>query len=194
MYRNLMQLQSQPPDINTQQSYDAKQPEDQNQYANVYKNEKTDQNDEIIEIIDSEEQNYLHVEDFDDEYYLHTTDNQQSIVDLLELSPKSSLQNLPEIPSFIVFSRSGSIIRSIPTFYDRLQMKDIFLSIQVLSMQSSNFGEIWRCSQNIVVEDYRFIEEQSFRMTTIEQALREFISTGRIARRPPIPLSDYLPP
>ncbi|KAA6314364.1 MAG: hypothetical protein EZS28_055596, partial [Streblomastix strix] len=31
-------------------------------------------------------------------------------------------------------------------------------------------------------------------MTTIEQALREFISTGRIARRPPIPLSDYLPP
>ncbi|KAA6324475.1 MAG: hypothetical protein EZS28_054184, partial [Streblomastix strix] len=90
MYRNLMQLQSQPPDINTLQHQDAKQPEDSKEQVNVQKNEKADQNDEIIEIIDFEEQNNLHVEDFDDEYYLHTNDNSQSIVDLLELSPKSS--------------------------------------------------------------------------------------------------------
>ncbi|KAA6378237.1 MAG: hypothetical protein EZS28_026236 [Streblomastix strix] len=110
------------------------------------------------------------------------------------MSPRNSLQNLPEIPSFVVFSRSGRVIRSIPTFYDRIPMKDIFTTIHVLSMQNYSFNELWKCSQNKVLDDYIIAELESFRLNTIEQALREWIATGKIARRPPVPLTDYHPP
>jgi hypothetical protein len=55
-----------------------------------------------------------------------------------------------------------------------------------------NFGDVWKDSKIKNYKDYMKVEEQSFRLSSIEQALRELISTGKIARIPPIVLSDYL--
>ncbi|KAA6364638.1 MAG: hypothetical protein EZS28_039835, partial [Streblomastix strix] len=140
------------------------------------------------------EDDALYAEDLDDDYYLHMSDGKQSIINIVDLSPKGSLQNLPSIPSFALFSSSGQVIRAIPTFFDRIPIKDQFLSIDLLQMQDMNFGEIWKKNRNKIINDYRNVEENAFRLTIIEQALREFIVTGRIARRPPLPLTDYLPP
>lgn len=42
--------------------------------------------------------------------------------------------------------------------------------------------------------EYYRLDEQTLRLSTIERSIREYISTGRISRRPPFPMGEYLPP
>ncbi|KAA6357139.1 MAG: hypothetical protein EZS28_047334, partial [Streblomastix strix] len=109
------------------------------------------------------------------------------------ITPKGALQNLPSIPSFAIFSRSGEIMRSVLTVYDNIPLRDLYIVIHVMAMNDMNFGDIWRYYSQQIIENYHDVETKSFRLTIIEQALREFISTGRIARQPPVPLHDYIP-
>ncbi|KAA6371895.1 MAG: hypothetical protein EZS28_032577, partial [Streblomastix strix] len=168
------------------------------QYMNTnspLKNDSKDENFEIQKYNQTEnEDDSLYAEDLEDDYYLHMRSQKQQNADLLELSPKRCMQNLPPIPSFIIIGKSGTIIRSIPSIYDEVPIKDIFLAMHIYSILDQNFGDAWKQPQIQIFNDYWRIEEQTFRITTIERAIREYISTGRIARRPPFPVSDYLPP
>ncbi|KAA6390341.1 MAG: hypothetical protein EZS28_014133 [Streblomastix strix] len=57
---------------------------------------------------------------------------------------------------------------------------------------ANSFGDIWKDHQNQLINDYNKIVGKSFRLFAYEQALREWIATGRIARFPPVPLSDFI--
>ncbi|KAA6399950.1 MAG: hypothetical protein EZS28_004522 [Streblomastix strix] len=118
----------------------------------------------------------------------------QSLIGLFNLSPKGSMQNLPQIPSFTFFSRSGAILRSVPSTYDKIPINDLFINMHIFSLLDQNFGDIWKPSHTKVLNDFWRIEEQTFNITTIERSIREYVATGRIARRPPNSLSEYLPP
>ncbi|KAA6363872.1 MAG: hypothetical protein EZS28_040601, partial [Streblomastix strix] len=115
-------------------------------------------------------------------------------MDKLELSPKGTMRNLPPVPSFIVFSRSGAVLRSVPSNYDQVPINTIFIALHVFFMNGMNFGDVWKLPQSKVFSEYYRVEEQTFRLTVIEKAIREYVSTGKIARRPPFAFSDYLPP
>lgn len=104
------------------------------------------------------------------------------------------MQNLPQIPSFTFFSRSGAILRSVPSTYDKIPINDLFINMHIFSLLDQNFGDIWKPSHTKVLNDFWRIEEQTFNITTIERSIREYVATGRIARRPPNSLSEYLPP
>ncbi|KAA6357330.1 MAG: hypothetical protein EZS28_047143 [Streblomastix strix] len=155
------------------------------QYLNTnspLKNDSKDENFEVQKYNQTEnEDDSLYAEDLEDDYYLHMSSKKQQNADLLELSPKGSMQNLPPIPSFIIIGKSGSIIRSIPSIYDEVPIKDIFVAMHIFSILDQNFGDVWKQPQIQIFNDYWRIEEQTFRITTIERAIREYISTGRIA-------------
>ncbi|KAA6401257.1 MAG: hypothetical protein EZS28_003220 [Streblomastix strix] len=71
---------------------------------------------------------------------------------------------------------------------------DLFSAMHIYSLQDQNFGDSWKQPQTQLFNDFWRVEEQTFRITAIEQAIREYISTGRIARRPPNPQNEYLSP
>ncbi|KAA6403876.1 MAG: hypothetical protein EZS28_000600 [Streblomastix strix] len=143
--------------------------------------------------VEGEEENELYAEDLDDEQQLSVEQQSRIIQSQITVSPKGALQNLPSIPSFAIFSRSGEIMRSALVTYDNIPIMDLFLIIHVLAMNDMNFGDIWSHGQQKAIQDYHNIETKTFRLSIVEQALREFISTGRIARQPPVPLYDYIP-
>ncbi|KAA6388861.1 MAG: hypothetical protein EZS28_015610 [Streblomastix strix] len=71
---------------------------------------------------------------------------------------------------------------------------DLFAAMHVYSLQEQNFGDIWKQPQTQLFDDFWRVEEQTFQITTIEKTIREYISTGKIARRPPNPQNEYLSP
>ncbi|KAA6401485.1 MAG: hypothetical protein EZS28_002988 [Streblomastix strix] len=148
---------------------------------------------QLIEQLENDEE-ALRAEDLDDDYYLNLNNEKTSIFELFEFSPKGSMQNLPEIPPFAIFSHSGAIMKVSPSIYDKIPMKDIFHSLHILFIFDMNFGDIWKHPQTRLFKDYDKIEDQSYRLLFIEQAIREWISTGKISRRSPIPFSESLPP
>ncbi|KAA6398866.1 MAG: hypothetical protein EZS28_005608 [Streblomastix strix] len=104
------------------------------------------------------------------------------------------MQILPAVPSFILFSRSGAIIRSIPSYFDQIPVKELFVNSHIFFILDQCFGDIWKHQQIKLFNEYYRLDEQTLRLSTIERSIREYISTGRISRRPPFPMGEYLPP
>ncbi|KAA6400615.1 MAG: hypothetical protein EZS28_003856 [Streblomastix strix] len=192
LYHNLELLQQQKIKVNSSKG-DLSKLTGQNEQVNTQQVQKIDSKQSIAEF-DENIEDTLYAEDFDDAnmQHLHNDNNYQQ--NLVNKSPKSTLQNLPSIPSFIFFSRSGSIKKAIPTFFTKIPLNNLFITLHIYSVLDQEFGDIWRGSQIEVFRDFNQVEQQTNRLVFIEQAVREYISTGRIARRPPAPLDDQMPP
>ncbi|KAA6396965.1 MAG: hypothetical protein EZS28_007507 [Streblomastix strix] len=172
-------------------------PSDLKQYQNNQNKQNSDERiDQQIQKYEQAEteDNDLYAEDLENDYYLHMNNPKQSIIELLSLSKKESMQCLPQIPSFTMISKSGAILRCVPSNYEKIPINDIFNVMHIYALIDQNFGDIWKQPQIQIFNDYWRVEEQTFRLTVIEKAIREYVATGRIARRPPNSLSQYLPP
>ncbi|KAA6390807.1 MAG: hypothetical protein EZS28_013666 [Streblomastix strix] len=144
---------------------------------------------------DVQDANSLQAEDLESEYYLRLVDKgEKSNLHNLSLTPKGQMSNFPEIPSFMILSRQGYFARAIPNIYDYFPLKDIMLAAHILAILDMNFGDIWKHRQTELFKNYLKYQEKCFNFYVIEEAMKEWAATGIIARRPPVPMSNYLSP
>ncbi|KAA6398068.1 MAG: hypothetical protein EZS28_006409, partial [Streblomastix strix] len=192
LYRNLEVLQNRDLSEGTMIKNDSESNQDKNQE----KLQSPSQRDIELANIIKEEQNddNLYAEDLDDNYQQNPISGKTYHFKQFTLQPDGALQSFPEIPSFTVFSRTGKITKAIPSNQDRIPTRDIFLTLHVYAVLDGNFGDVWKNSQIEIFKDFSDVDQQLNKLVIVEQAIREFITTGRIARRPPIPLIDFIPP
>ncbi|KAA6392314.1 MAG: hypothetical protein EZS28_012158 [Streblomastix strix] len=159
-----------------------------NQHNQLLDDNSDDDNNQKLQ--DEQDDDSLYAEDIDNEYYLHHQSSKYPNKDIIGVSPKGSMQNLPAIPSFIIFSKTGAIIRTIPYVYDNVPVNDIFVAMHVYAIQDLQFGDTWKQPQTKVFNDYYQLEDTTTRLNIIEHVIREYVATGRVARRPPIALAN----
>ncbi|KAA6381406.1 MAG: hypothetical protein EZS28_023066 [Streblomastix strix] len=186
--------------LDSQQSQTSTQLEDLKQQKLNENNSEFDKQDEkqrnienINEQQNENEDNSLHAEDLESDYYLHMKQQNPQFRRILDVSPKGSLQNFPSIPPFAIFSKTGAILRCQPSNYDVIPIKDIFITLHIHLLQDLQFGHIWKDTQNELVQDFQHVEDQAFRMSVIERSLTEYITTGKISRNQHFMVSDFLP-
>ncbi|KAA6385546.1 MAG: hypothetical protein EZS28_018927, partial [Streblomastix strix] len=153
-----------------------------------------EEKEDIQTIENYEEEEILHAEDLDDPYYWNLSKEQKSPIESILSSSKGTLQHLPPVPTFIVFSRSGAITRAIPLYYDLIPLKDVFFEVHRYDLLSQYFGDKWRSQQTQISQDYWKLSEQVIRISAGEQCLREWTALWKVLRRPPAPLSNLMPP
>ncbi|KAA6392034.1 MAG: hypothetical protein EZS28_012443, partial [Streblomastix strix] len=110
------------------------------------------------------------------------------------LTPINAVQQLPEIPSFVMLAKSGWCTRSVPMRYEQFPLRDLLVMTDNILQSLQNFGQIWHNHQNKLIQDYNTYEEKTWRKYVNTEIRNELEETGTLLMVPPHPLMHYVQP
>ncbi|KAA6400049.1 MAG: hypothetical protein EZS28_004421 [Streblomastix strix] len=110
------------------------------------------------------------------------------------LTPINAMQILPEIPSFVMLSKSGWCARSVPFRYEQLPLRDLSMMTDTLLQLQQNFGNIWIDNQIKLIQDYNSFEEKNWRKYVMSEIRNELEETGTLMLIPKHPIMHYVQP
>ncbi|KAA6391554.1 MAG: hypothetical protein EZS28_012918, partial [Streblomastix strix] len=94
------------------------------------------------------------------------------------LTPINAVQQLPEIPSFVMLQKSGWCARSVPMRYEQFPLRDLLVMTDNILQSQQNFGQIWHNHQNKLIQDYNTYEEKTWRKYVSTEIRNELEETG----------------
>ncbi|KAA6365296.1 MAG: hypothetical protein EZS28_039177, partial [Streblomastix strix] len=94
------------------------------------------------------------------------------------LTPINAVQQLPEIPSFVMLQKSGWCTRSVPMRYEQFPLRDLLVMTDNILQSQQNFGQIWHNHQNKLIQDYNTYEEKTWRKYVSTEIRNELEETG----------------